>query len=78
LGFGSFNARRNAQNFTEEEFEAALRYCRVRGCKVYLTLNTLASDRELSEAAVLARKASDMGADAIIVQDIGLLRSCAR
>ena len=34
LGFGDYNARRGAKNFTGEEFEKAARYCRVRGCKV--------------------------------------------
>lgn len=72
MGFGGFNARRGAKNFTDEEFAAAVEYCRVRGCKVYVTLNTLVSDRELPEALKLATRASDLGADAIIVQDLGL------
>ena len=40
LGYGDFNARRNAKNFSEEEFAAAVSYCHLRGAKVYLTLNT--------------------------------------
>ena len=43
MGFGNFNARRNAKNFTEEEFSKLTEYCRIRGVKVYLTLNTLVS-----------------------------------
>lgn len=74
MGFGGHNARRGAKNFTDEEFEASVRYCRVRGCKVYLTLNTLINDREMSEAADLACHAAEIGVDAIIVQDLGLLR----
>lgn len=74
MGFGEHNARRGAKNFTDEEFETAVRYCRVRGCKVYLTLNTLLSDREIPEAVRLAGHASELGADAIIVQDLGLAR----
>ena len=54
LGFGGFNARRGAKNFTDDEFDSAVRYCRVRGCKVYVTLNTLVSDREMDEAVKLA------------------------
>ena len=46
LGYGDFNARRNAKNFSEEEFAAAVSYCHLRGAKVYLTLNTLLTDRE--------------------------------
>ena len=40
LGYGDFNARRNAKNFSQEEFAAAVSYCHVRGAKAYLTLNT--------------------------------------
>lgn len=74
MGFGAYNARQGAKNFTDEEFADAVRYCRIRGCKVYVTLNTLAADRELRGAAELAVKAADMGADAILVQDLGLAR----
>lgn len=74
MGFGAHNARRSADNFTEDEFAKAVRYCHIRGCKVYVTLNTLVGDREMTAAADLARKASDYGADAILVQDLGLMR----
>ena len=74
LGYVDFNARRNAKNFSPEEFAAAVSYCHVRGVKVYLTLNTLVTDRELPEAARLAAEASDLGADAVLVQDLGVLR----
>lgn len=74
MGFGDFNARRGAENFSQEEFAKAVRYCRIRGCKVYVTLNTLVGDRELSDAAGMARMASDLGADGIIIQDLGLIR----
>lgn len=74
LGFGGFNARRGAKNFTDDEFDSAVRYCRVRGCKVYVTLNTLVSDREMDEAVKLACHAREAGADAILVQDLGLAR----
>ena len=75
LGLGDFNARRGAKNFTNEEFEKAVRYCHVRGCRVYVTLNTLVSDRELEDAVALARLASRMGADALIMQDLGFIRA---
>lgn len=73
MGLGIFNARRGAKNFDEEEFEKAVRYCRVRDCKVYVTMNTLVGDREMENAAELARRVSDLGASAILVQDLGLL-----
>ncbi|WP_130869878.1 U32 family peptidase [Intestinimonas massiliensis (ex Afouda et al. 2020)] len=74
LGYGDFNARRNAKNFSEEEFAAAVSYCHVRGAKVYLTLNTLLTDRELPKAAEFAVRASQIGADAVLVQDMGVVR----
>ena len=74
LGLGDFNARRGAKNFTGEEFEKAARYCRIRGCKVYVTLNTLISDREIEDASRCARMAQRYGADGIIIQDIGLVK----
>ncbi len=74
LGYGDFNARRNAKNFSEEEFAAAVSYCHIRGARVYLTLNTLLTDRELPKAAEVAAQASAIGADAVLIQDLGVLR----
>ena len=73
MGFGAFNARRSARNFSDEEFRAAVSYCHLRGVKVYLTLNTLVTDRELPALAAEARAASECGVDAILVQDWGVL-----
>ena len=73
MGFGAFNARRNAKNFTDEEFADAVAYCHLRGVRVFLTLNTLLTDRELPQAAEVLRKASRMGVDAVLVQDWGVL-----
>ena len=78
LGFGDFNARRSAHNFTPDEFEKAVRYCRLRNCKVYVTLNTLVNDREMTAAVNAARMASEKGADAILVQDFGLAKVLRR
>jgi len=75
LGMGDFNARRGAKNFSDEEFEKAVRYCRIRGCKVYVTLNTLVNDREIDKAVSAAKLASDLGADGIIIQDLGLIKA---
>ena len=72
LGWGEFNARRSAKNFSDEEFREALRYCHARGVRVFLTLNTLVTDRELPKAAETAAEASALGIDAILVQDWGL------
>ena len=74
LGFGTFNARQSARNFTDDEFALAVSYCHLRGVKVYLTLNTLVTDRELPAAAESLRKASALGVDAVLLQDWGLLQ----
>ena len=72
LGWGDFNARRGAKNFSDEEFADALTYCHQRGIRVFLTLNTLVTDRELPQALETARAACHLGVDAILVQDWGL------
>ena len=74
FGYGDFNARRGARNFTREEAAAAVSYCHLRGCKVNLTLNTLLTDRELPAAAEVAAHASGIGVDAVIGQDLGVAR----
>ncbi len=78
LGYGRHNARRGARNFSNEEFGAAVSYCHIRGVKTYLTLNTLVTDRELPEAVEDALRASELGADGVLVQDLGLARSIRR
>lgn len=78
LGFGDYNARRGARNFTPEELAETVAYCHVRGVKVYLTLNTLLSDGELPGAVDSARFASEVGADAVLVQDLGVLTAVRR
>ena len=72
MGFGAFNARRSAKNFTDEEFASAVRYCHLRGVRVFLTLNTLLTDRELPLALDAARTACRLGVDSVLVQDWGL------
>nr|WP_326127294.1 DUF3656 domain-containing protein [uncultured Oscillibacter sp.] len=72
LGWGAFNARRGAKNFSGEEFAEALVYCHVRGVRVFLTLNTLLTDQELPQALETAAAACRLGVDAVLVQDWGL------
>lgn len=72
LAWGTFNARRSAQNFSDSEFADAISYCHIRGVKVFLTLNILLSDRELASAVDTARQACRLGVDAVLVQDWGL------
>ena len=72
LGWGEFNARRGAKNFNDQEFADALVYCHARGVKVFLTMNTLLTDRELPAALKTAAEACRLGIDALIIQDWGL------
>ena len=74
MGLGSFNARRSARNFTDDTFPQAVDYCHRHGVKVYLTLNTLLTDRELTRARETVRRLSELGADALIVQDLAVAR----
>ena len=71
LGYGKFNARRNAANFDDNGLRTTVDYCHLRGVKVYLTLNTLLSDQELPQAAKLVGLCNEIGVDALIVQDLG-------
>lgn len=74
MGFGDFNARRGAKNLSEDEMQQAVEYCRLRGVKTNITLNTLLTDRELSRAEDIVKKINRIGADAVIVADWGLAR----
>ena len=74
LGGKSFNARRNAGNFDNEELKRAVEYCHSHGVKVYLTLNILVRDDEMENAYNTVRDALLCGVDAFIVQDIGVAK----
>jgi putative protease len=68
-------ARRLAGNFTREELPAAVSYAHEHQCKVYAAVNTLQKEEELEDSLRHAQELQLMGADAIIVQDRGLLRA---
>ena len=72
MGAPQFNARVNAQNFTDDEFKNGIELCKKNGVKVYAVLNTLIYDNEFKEALALGEKLTNLGVDAFIVQDIGL------
>ena len=73
LGFNDFGAPEAAKGFTNNEFERALEYCRIRGVKTYLMMNALAYDHELPQIAKRAIDVCRLGIDAIIVQDFGVM-----
>ena len=73
LGVKDFSARAYAGNFTMEEFREAIDFAHLRDVKVYVTMNTLIKDSEMEKALEIMYTLNELGADAIIVQDMGLL-----
>lgn len=78
LGLKRFSARKNAENFSDEELELAAVQCHKRGVKLYVALNTLVYDSELKEFAECVIKAAKAGADGLIIQDLGTARLAER
>lgn len=74
LGVGEFNARQGAKNFTIEDMEAAIDLAHSHGVRVYLALNIPIKQKELQHALEIVDRAYAAGIDAIILQDLGLLR----
>lgn len=73
-GLSKFNARERTQNFTESEFASLITYARMHRKKVYLALNTLVMDREIPEVIDFLGMMAALRPDAVIVQDLGILR----
>lgn len=71
-GMGSFNARRKADNFTDDTFGAACRAAHLAGSRVYVTVNIVIKDEEMPRALELVDRCWKLGADAFIIQDWGL------
>lgn len=69
-----FGARAYAENFTSETLKAAIRYAHLRRVQVHVTVNTLVLDNELDEVADYLRELYDSGADAVLVQDLGVAK----
>jgi putative protease len=74
FGLPAFNARLRAENFTEADLPKVIDYLHTRGRRGYLTLNVLIFPSELAEAERLLRLVAHSNVDAIIVQDLGLVR----
>ncbi|HXD47617.1 MAG TPA: DUF3656 domain-containing protein [Gemmatimonadaceae bacterium] len=78
LGTSRFNARDEGAQLTLDELGLACRIAHERGRKIYLTLNILTKPAELTDALMLLGDAVDRGIDAVIVQDLGLVRLIQR
>ncbi|WP_083523256.1 U32 family peptidase [Methanofollis ethanolicus] len=74
LGGTRFSARRFAANFDDDALREAVDYAHIRGVAVHVTVNTLVHDAELPALADYLLFLYETGVDAVLVQDIGLLR----
>ena len=74
LGLRGFNARAGAENFDEDNLPQTVGWCHSRGVKVYVTLNTLVTDRELPRWLRSLDAVAAAGVDGVLVQDLGLVR----
>ncbi len=78
VGGKSFGARAYAKNFDDDELVRAVRYCHLNGVKLYVTVNTLISDREMAELSDYAAKLYRIGVDAVICADLGAIAEIKR
>ena len=76
LGYAAFSARAGAGNFDRQELEEAIRYAHLRHMRVHVTVNTLVKDAELADVTEVLRLLRDLRADAVLVQDLGVLKIC--
>ena len=74
LGYAAFSARAGAGNFDRQELEDAIRYAHLRHMRVHVTVNTLVKDGELEAVTEVLRLLRDLHADAVLIQDLGVLR----
>lgn len=75
VGGSMFGARAYANNFTEEELLESIDFAHLRGVKVYLTVNTLIKNSEFSKLYDYLLPYYKRGLDAVIVQDIGVVKA---
>ena len=68
-----YGARAYAKNFTMEEIEKAVNYAHLNGSKIHVTVNTLINNFEIVDALKYLFKLYQIGVDAVIVQDFGLI-----
>lgn len=74
IGGRAFSARRSAVNFSNGEIAEAVRFAHLYGAKVYAAVNTLVHDSELGEVFEFIKFLYEIGIDALIVQDLAVVR----
>lgn len=78
LGYAAYSARAGAGNFDENELRRAVRYCHLHHVRVHVTVNTLIKDGELPGVLDVLRLLNEVRVDAVLVQDLGVLRLARR
>lgn len=74
LGYTAFGARSYAGNFDADGLRDALAYAHERGKKIYVTVNTLVKQCEIDDLCDVLDLLSEVGVDAVLVQDMGVAR----
>ena len=74
----AYGMRTASGNFTPEEMQEAVRYCHERGVKVYVTVNTLPRDEEMLQLPKYLSTLDEIGVDALILADLGVLMLAKR
>lgn len=72
LGGKDFSARASANNFDRDELIEAVKYCHIRGCRVFVTVNTLIKQTEIEDFIEYIKFLYSISIDALILQDIGM------
>ena len=75
MGGSRFGARAFAENADEDQMIRAIRYVHLHGRKLYMTVNTLVKEREMEDLTAFLRPYYEAGLDAVLVQDMGVLRA---
>lgn len=73
IGGKMFGARAFAKNFSNEELEKAVKYCHLYGVKLYVTANTVVFENEIDEFLAYMKFLYEIGVDAVIMQDLGMI-----
>lgn len=78
IGGECFSLRTAADNFTPEEMKEGIEYAHAMGKKVYITANIIPHNRDLAQMEKYFREIYEMGADAVIISDLGAFNICRR
>ncbi len=76
IGGEAFSLRVAADNFTKEEMQEGINYAHEHGCKVYITANIIARNNDLPQMREYFKEIYQMGADAVIISDLGAFMIC--